>query len=155
MKCSPEVVYTHNPADKHDTHVGTMTKVIKAIRKLPVDKRPKKVYGCEVWRGLDWVCDAEKLRFDVGSHQNIAAALMGVFDSQIVGGKRYDSATFGRRIANATYADDHAVDTFEQVSYAVDLTPLILDDNLEIDDYILSYIGRFADEVSARINKVN
>lgn len=155
LKCSPAVVYTHNPADKHDTHIGTMTKVVKAIRKLPHQKRPKKLFGCEVWRGLDWVCDFEKLRFDVGNHQNIAAALMGVFDSQITGGKRYDSATFGRRIANATYADDHAVDTFEQVSYAIDLTPLIEDDSKSIDGFIVEYIKHFADEVAARIKKVN
>ena len=154
-KMSPEVVYTHNPADKHDTHVGAMTKVVKAIRSLPADKRPKKLYGCEVWRGLDWVNNNEKIRFDVGEHPNLAAALMGVFDSQIAGGKRYDAATIGRRTANATYADDHEVDRAEQVSYAIDLTPLIEDDTLSIADYILGYISRFADEVKTRINKVN
>ena len=154
-KMQPEVVYTHNPADKHDTHVGAMTKVIKAIRRLPKEIRPKQVYGCEVWRGLDWVCNFQKIRLDVGEHPNLAAALMGVFDSQIAGGKRYDAATIGRRTANATYADDHEVDRAEQVSYAIDLTPLIEDDSLDLVEYIISYIDNFASEVKARITKVN
>ena len=30
----PEVVYTHNLADKHDTHVGVALRVIEAVRRL-------------------------------------------------------------------------------------------------------------------------
>lgn len=153
-KCSPDVVYTHNPADKHDTHVGTMVKVIKAIRSLPKAVRPKQLLGCEVWRGLDWVCNEDKLRLNVGEHPNLASALMGVFDSQIAGGKRYDSATIGRRMANATYADDHEVDKSDQVSYAIDLTPLIDDDNMDINQFIQNYIENFSREVSNRLLKV-
>ena len=51
----PQVVYTHNLADKHDTHVGTAVKVIAAIRCLEEAERPQKLYGCEVWRDLDWL----------------------------------------------------------------------------------------------------
>lgn len=154
-KMQPKIIYTHNPADKHDTHVGVMTKVIKAIRLLPVEKRPDKVYGCEVWRGLDWLCDYEKVKFDVSARPNLGNALMGVFDSQIAGGKRYDAATVGRRMANATYAEDHAVDKSDMVSNAIDLTPLIRDDTLDIGQYIVSFINHFIDEITARINKVN
>ena len=28
----PDVVYTHNPADKHDTHIAVMLRVLEAIR---------------------------------------------------------------------------------------------------------------------------
>jgi LmbE family N-acetylglucosaminyl deacetylase len=31
----PEVVYAHNPADRHDTHVATALRVISALRQLP------------------------------------------------------------------------------------------------------------------------
>ena len=95
----PEVVYTHNPADKHDTHIGVVVASLQAMRELPVDQRPKKVIGCEVWRDLDWLPDADKVCMDVSEHENIAAAVNGVFDSQIAGGKRYDLATQGRRRA--------------------------------------------------------
>ena len=42
-KAKPKVIYTHNLADKHDTHVGVAVKVIKAIRTLPEENRPEKV----------------------------------------------------------------------------------------------------------------
>ena len=63
-----------------------------------------------MWRDLDWLMDADKVVFDVSAHENLQAALLGVFDSQICGGKRYDLATMGRRRANATYFASHGVD---------------------------------------------
>ena len=37
----PEVIYTHNPADKHDTHVGVLLKLVAALRRLPQEERPR------------------------------------------------------------------------------------------------------------------
>ena len=54
----PGLVYTHNPADKHDTHVGVVIATLQAIRELPAQARPQTVWGCEVWRDLDWLPDA-------------------------------------------------------------------------------------------------
>src|SRR4029079_11544553 len=34
----PEVVYTHNLADKHDTHVAVALRVIAALRRVAKDK---------------------------------------------------------------------------------------------------------------------
>ncbi len=150
----PKVIYTHNLADKHDTHIGVVVKVITALRELPQEVLPEKLYGCEVWRNLDWVNDDEKSVFDVSAHPNLGAALVGVFDSQICGGKRYDLATAGRRIANATYSASHGVDTAQALGYAMDLTPLIRDKDLDIKAYVKGYIDRFAQDVEARIGKV-
>ncbi|GAB5559689.1 MAG: hypothetical protein SynsKO_13360 [Synoicihabitans sp.] len=121
----PDVIYTHNPFDKHPTHVGVMLATMAAIHALPHDLRPQQVFGCEVWRGLDWLPDAEKSVHDVSGHANLAASLNGVFDSQIAGGKRYDLAVEGRRLANATFFDAHSVDETDRVQYAVDLSSLI------------------------------
>ena len=44
----PEVVYTHNPADKHDTHIGIVEAALQVMRELPREQRPKQVIGCEV-----------------------------------------------------------------------------------------------------------
>jgi LmbE family N-acetylglucosaminyl deacetylase len=148
-----KVVYTHNLADKHDTHVGVTLRVIQAIRNLPADSRPENLYGCEVWRGLDWLNDDDKLIFDVSAHENLAMSLVGVFDSQICGGKRYDLATAGRRRANATYFASHATDVATSVIFGVDLTPLIKDDTINPATYINGFIDRFAQEVSARVAK--
>jgi LmbE family N-acetylglucosaminyl deacetylase len=143
----PTVVYTHNLADKHATHVAVAKKCIKAIRSLPKEERPLKLYGCEVWRGLDWLSDDEKVVFDLTGFEEVLNKLVEVYDSQIAGGKRYDKASTGRRIANATYAASHSVDQYESAAYAMDLTPLIEDDSLDIKEFIVSKIKLFIDEI--------
>jgi len=153
MEAKPEVVYTHNLADKHDTHVSTALRVIAAIRKMPKEDRPKLVYGCEVWRGLDWMNDNDKVVLDVDSHENLANAVLGVFDSQICGGKRYDLATTGRRRANATYHASHGTDSSGAINFAMDLTPLIQDDSICPCDYVSGYIARFTEEITSRVSK--
>jgi LmbE family N-acetylglucosaminyl deacetylase len=149
----PEVIYTHNLADKHDTHIGVTLRTIAAIRELPAEQRPKKLYGCEVWRDLDWLVDSDKVVFELDAHENIAASLVGVFDSQIAGGKRYDHATMGRRRANATYFQSHTVDGAQMINFGIDLTPLIHDDMLDPAEHIGGFVRRFADDVSRRVAK--
>lgn len=149
----PEVVYLHQPADKHDTHIGVLAHSLAALRKLPAGRRPKRVLGCEVWRDLDWMLDSDKQVLDTGRFPNLAMALVGVFDSQISGGKRYDLATAGRRIAHATYHTSHATDQFQGITWAMDLTPLVHDPKLSLADYTRSYIERFKDDVTARLAK--
>jgi LmbE family N-acetylglucosaminyl deacetylase len=151
----PEIVYTHNLADKHDTHVAVALRTIAALRALPREQRPRKLYGCEVWRDLDWLVDQDKVVFRLDAHDNIAMALVSVFDSQVAGGKRYDLATMGRRRAHATYLESHAVDVAQYVSFAMDLTPLITDDTLDPHDYVQGFIRRFAEDVSARLKKLS
>ncbi len=149
----PEVVYTHNPADKHDTHIGVTIATLLAIRAMPKESRPAKVIGCEVWRNLDWMPDGEKILMDVSGRDNLAAALNGVFDSQIAGGKRYDLATLGRRSANATFFDSHSTDAATQLIFGMDLTPLVADDSLDIIDYVCGVIDRFRDDVRSKLNQ--
>ena len=85
---------------------------------------------------------------DVSGHDNLAAALNGVFDSQITGGKRYDLATYGRRSANATFFESPATDKANQVIFGMDLTPLTKDDpNLDVRDYVCGFIDRFRADV--------
>lgn len=149
----PEVVYTHNLADKHDTHVSVALRALAALRRLAPEERPTAVYGCEVWRGLDWLLDEEKVAFDCSARESLQAALLGVFDSQICGGKRYDLATLGRRRANATYYASHATDIATGMVFAMDLTPLVADPTLEIGAYVQGYMERFAAEVQHRIQR--
>ncbi len=150
----PDIVYTHNLADKHDTHIGVALKTVAAIRQLPAAERPKKLYGCEVWRDLDWLPDEQKVAFNLSQFENLQMALVGVFDSQVSGGKRYDLATMGRRRANATYFASHATDVVTLQSFAMDLTPLVTDDSLSPTDFVQQYIAAFADDVTRRIEKI-
>ena len=150
----PRFVFTHNLADKHDTHVAVALKVIAAIRSLPEVEQPQKLFGCEVWRDLDWMVDDDKVAFDLSAHQNLQAALLEVFDSQVTGGKRYDLASMGRRRANATYFESHGVDITTGLSYAMDLTPLILSPEKEIIPFVQEHIQRFANDVANRLTRL-
>jgi LmbE family N-acetylglucosaminyl deacetylase len=150
----PEVVYLHNLADKHDTHIGVSMRAIAALRAVRDDTRPRKVYGCEVWRDLDWLSDTEKQALAVSARSNIAASLVGVFDSQVSGGKRYDLATAGRRLAHATYFASHGTDEESALSFAMDLTPLVEDPSLDVAGYVCAAIDRFRGDVERRIASV-
>ncbi len=152
--CLPDVVYLHNPADKHDTHIAVLLRCISSIRSLPVDLRPKKVLGCEVWRDLDWLFDEAKIGLDTSRRPELALALLEVFESQIKGGKRYDLAAMGRRLANATFHTSHQIDSVSSAVWAVDLTPLVIDNSLSVNDLIDYHIQKFAEDVRQRITRL-
>jgi len=149
----PQIVYTHNPADKHDTHIGVVITALQAMRELPRNRRPERVIGCEVWRNLDWLPDSEKVLMDVSGRDHLAAALNGVFDSQIAGGKRYDLATLGRRAANATFFESHATDTATQLIFGMDLTPLVKNETEDIVEFVCGFIDLLKRDAAAKLNK--
>jgi LmbE family N-acetylglucosaminyl deacetylase len=149
----PEVIYTHNLADKHLTHIGVAMRVIEAIRLLEPEERPHRLYGCEVWRSLDWMNDDEKTVFDLSGHPHLRLELISVFESQVAGGKRYDLATLGRQSANATFFASHDVDHMEAATYAMDLTPLMAGG--DIAGYVSGYIDRFSRQVLSGLDAVN
>ncbi len=151
----PQFVYTHNLADKHDTHVGVALRVIEAIRRLDQAERPERLVGCEVWRALDWMADPDKVLMNVSEHENLQLALLGVFDSQIAGGKRYDLASMGRRRANATYFESHGVDATTGLSYAMDMSPLMSDKTKNPVEFAQDFIQHFAQDVHDRIRRMS
>ena len=149
----PEVVYLHNLADKHDTHVGCALRCIEAIRQMPKADRPEQVYGCEVWRDLDWLVDSEKTPMPISARPELARALNEVFATQIAGGKRYDLAVLGRRTANATFSNAHSTDQESAMQWAMDLTPLAQDDSLDPIAYTVGFIDRLKADVTSRLRK--
>lgn len=150
---SPELVYTHNLMDKHDAHVAVALRVIEAIRRLPQKSRPRKLYGCEVWRDLDWLLDKDKWIFDCSEHEDLQRQLLAAFESQVAGGKRYDLATMGRRRANATYLDPHRVDQATGAVFGIDMTPLIQDDELDITQFASAFTTNFQSDVVSRLRR--
>ena len=149
----PEVVYLHNLADKHDTHVGCTLRCIEAMRQMPKADRPGQVYGCEVWRDLDWLVDSEKTPMPISARPELARALNEVFATQIAGGKRYDLAVLGRRTANASFSNAHSTDQESAMQWAMDLTPLVQDDSLDPVAYTVGFIDRLKADVTARLRK--
>lgn len=152
--CRPQTVYLHQPLDKHDTHVAVLLRSLEAIRSLPPAQRPTRVLGVEAWRGLDWLMDDEKIPMDCSAYPQLALELIQVFKSQVVGGKRYDTASIGRRQANATFHSSHSTDAFTEVAWAVDLTPLVTDDTLSVEAFTLARIERLRADVAGRLKKL-
>ena len=143
----PEVIYTHNILDKHPTHVGVALKVIKAVRSLPKEEQPKLFYGCEVWRGLDWISDKDKVGFNISRNEKLQKKLLNVYKSQIEGGKEYTKASIGRRYQNATYYQSHAVDSYKMISYAIDYRPLLKNKDLDVKEFALSFVDKMKEEI--------
>ena len=85
--------------------------------------------------------------------ENIQSALLGVYDSQISGGKRYDLAAVARRRAAATYSQSHRVDTATALSTAMDLTPLLRDVRIDPGEYVGDMIDRFRKEVLEKMER--
>ena len=152
-QAQPDIIYTHNPFDKHASHVGVLLATLEAIQALPVETRPKQLWGCEVWRGLDWLADEDKAVHDVSDRPNLAASLNGVYDSQIAGGKSYDQAVEGRRRANATFHESHVVDQATHVQYAVDLSELISGERT-LQDFCREKLERFQEDVFGRLDSL-
>ncbi len=152
-KCRPEVIYTHNPADKHPTHIRVIVAVMEALHRMPANARPKILYGCEMWRGLDWMADEAKTVHDVSGYEGLANGLNRLFDSQISGGKRYDLAVMGRRRANATFFDAYSTDEISEANYAMDLSPLIGQPPAELVRFTTDHIDRFRKDVISQLSQ--
>lgn len=150
----PRTVYAHNPADRHDTHVAACLRTIDALRTLAEGCRPQRVYGCELWRDLDWLTGEDRVRLDCGRDADFTATLNAVFRSQLDGGKRYDLAVIGRRRAQATFDDPHRVDEAEMITLAMDLTPLVADPSLSVEKFTLAAIDRFRSDVRDRLARM-
>lgn len=152
--CKPQTLYTHNPADRHDTHVAVLLRTLEAVRRLPTAQRPARVLGCEGWRDLDWLPRDLRVELPVDPHGTLANDLVAIFESQIAGGKRYDLAVEGRRRAHATFSDSHSVDAATGVILAMDLTPLFHSDTTEPLAFVEGLIEALHADITARLGRV-
>ena len=143
----PEVIYTHSVLDKHPTHIAVALKVIEAIRRLPKEEQPKLFYGCEVWRGLDWVDDSQKVVFNLSRNEKLQRRILNVYKSQIAGGKEYAKATLGRRRQNATFCKSHNIDSAKLVSYGIDYRPLLRNPLYTVKAFALTFVEELKREI--------
>ncbi len=143
----PEVLYTHNLADKHNTHVGVLLRLLEALRELEPEVLPKKLIGCEVWRNLDWMSDEKKVIMDASEQRELQAQLVDVFVSQVQGGKNYTDAILGRRAANATFFASHATDNATGLNFGMDMTPLLKDKDLDPIEFVKTFLEEFQQSV--------
>jgi LmbE family N-acetylglucosaminyl deacetylase len=150
---SPRVVYTHNLADAHDTHVAVALAVVAACRELDAVARPQRVIGCEVWRDLDWLPAGAKVAMPVGGHEELEGALIRVFESQLQGGKkRFDVGALGRRRANAAFHEIRQPDDHEGIVWGMDLTRAAHGE-IEPSELVRSHMRAFESELEGRLRR--
>jgi LmbE family N-acetylglucosaminyl deacetylase len=143
----PRVVYTHDPADRHATHAAICAATLAALRRLPAEYRPGRVYGCEVWRSLDWLAEPDLVRLDVSGQDDTWRALLACFPSQTEGARPYERGALGRAQANAVFSEARASGGSGGVWLAMDLTPLMRDEQLSLEEFVAERVARFAAEV--------
>lgn len=151
----PHTVYTHNPVDKHPTHLAVFAATLEALRSLPENEQPTTFLGCEVWRDLDWVADSQKVALDVSAEPELAARLNEVFQSQIAGGKNYHQAVTGRRAAHATFSRFNATDDAKQVIFALNLVPLLQQPDLSPQEFVERHLEKFAQEAREALDSLS
>lgn len=143
---APEVLYLHNPFDRHVTHLAVLRHALAALRQ--VSPRPRLVLGCEGWRDLDWLPKSRKVILPVGRLPQLAESLCQVFQSQIAG-KRYDHAVSGRRAAHATFQEARDSDAASGCILAMDLTALADPEGPSVDEFVQTLLQEFGAEIAA------
>ena len=146
----PEVLYLHNPADRHETHIAVLLACLEALRRLPASALPKEVYGCEVWGDLDWVPSSHVVRLPCPASETLGTSLLRCFQSQVEGGKRYDRAAVGRRHAQATFGNPTQPDSAEEVVLALDLRPLLQGKD-SLTEFLAPTLDLFRKQTLARL----
>ena len=79
------------------------------------------------------------------------AQWIAMHKSQVAGGKRYDLATKGRMLANATFFESHDVDDKEAIVFSMDLLPLIRNPQMSMSTYVGDRIDQFKQEVQGAL----
>jgi LmbE family N-acetylglucosaminyl deacetylase len=151
---SPDIIYTHNLADQHDTHVSVALFVIEALRNANLKDKNIRLFGCEVWRNLDWMSENKVINFNVSQNFELHKDLLAVYKSQNSGGKRYDCASLGRRLANATFTDPHTNGGPSHIVRAMDLTPLIKNPRMSIQRFMTQHMRSFVKDVRNRLDRL-
>ncbi len=147
----PQVLYLHNPADRHPTHIAVFLACLAALQKLPAAAQPTEIYGCEVWGDLDWVPASQIVSLPCVAPETLGPSLLRCFQSQVEGGKRYDRAAQGRRYAQATFANPTQPDSAQEVVLALDLRPLV-QSKISPAEFLSPMLDRFRAETLARLN---
>ncbi len=134
-QCRSRVLWTHSPFDQHESHRFTFERVVAALLELPLKLRPGLLLGGEVWGALDWVDDRYKLSLDISDRSAHARRILQQYKSQI-GAHHYDEGAEGRWKSNGAFRDPHEVQKSLATVYAIDLTPLIDEDPMSIDEFV-------------------
>ena len=134
-RCGAEIVYTHNLADKHDTHSPSRCARSRRFATSPGGARPERLSGARSRRDLDWLDRRGMGRArPLPSARPAKTALrlglrLGARSVAASGSTRAEAGR--RRAAPPAYAAWHGTDVATALTYAMDLTPLVVNARLD------------------------
>ena len=91
--------------------------------------------------------------FDTSEYPEVASGVITAFESQCTPLKRFDLAALGRRLGNATFQAPRDNDVTNSCNIGVDLTPLIQQPELDIEEFTLELIRSFYRETQELIER--
>lgn len=144
-----DVVLTHAPTDRHPTHVAVCAAVVEALRAVPTERRPARLFGREVWGSLDWL-GADAVRRDIGQLSDLLHRLLGAHQSQLAM-RPFDAAARGRAVANAVFFDPREPFEAGGELLALDLTPAIEDGGPSLRALVEMALQRHSARVDAAL----
>lgn len=148
----PRIIYTHSILDRDPTHVAVAVKVINALRKLRKTQMPALLYGCEVWRDLDWVDPSKVVSFDVSHNIRLQKQLIMVHKSQNLS-RDYLNAAVGRRYVNATFSKSEKKKEAKLTSRAINMTTLLRRKEFPIKRFAMSFIDDLYSEINDSMDR--
>ncbi len=154
LDINPDVVYTHNIFDRNLSHVRLALKVIEAILALPEESRPRLLYGCEIFRSLDWLPERYRVNFDISDNKEIQSRLIGVYDTMAEHSQNFAKAVVGRKLSNATFLGDKMGEEDKMLWFGLNLTPVI-SKGIPLKDYVIKILNDYNKEMLDNIDSKN
>ena len=146
--CRPEIVYTHNLADKHDTHVAVAMRTIAAIRSLPAGQRPKRCIRLKYGAGLTGSTTMKKSALTPPSTPTLRRC-SGIRQPDC--GRQALRQRAGPQ-ARERHFRKHDTDDVK-ASYGLDIAELVNSD-MDYFDFINRFIKNFRKDVEERIRSL-
>lgn len=145
-----EELWLHQPFDRHPTHGSAFFCGIGALGRLPRDKRPRRLFGMEVWGTVDCLPADQLEEFDVSCDAELLERLLEPFKSQNAA-KDYQSGVRGRQTAHATFRQSHATNGGSRVCLAVKLHDFLENPELDVRSWVTAVHERALHDLHQRL----
>ena len=145
----------HQPLDGHLTHNAIVAATFEALSRVPKDCLPKKIIGCEVWRGLNWLPfgkgypHTDRLTYPIDMSESVDRflQLINCHKTQVEGGNDYTKIV-SRWEANAALSDPHTASVIKpkHLAFGLDMTEFVMlmrAGKTDLDKYIHPLVLEF------------
>lgn len=146
----PEILVTHNPFDRHPTHLAVLARVLDAICRVPRRAWPLRLLGGEVWGGLDFLPAEIVQAHDISAQIETIGELMRLYETQNIN-QHYDLGAVGRYLSHATFHSSHARNEAVAMALTIDMTALLGRPASSLPDFVVRWFDRARNDQLTRL----